>query len=118
MEIQRQNGTLSVRGLRELTAANARDLRSAVGTALAPDLERIEIDLSLTDCVDSCGVGALLSLYQNANEINRNGGVALRLLNPQPPVRQMIELTRMHHLFEIVPANGNPESVSEPKVTP
>jgi len=30
----------------------------------------------------------------------------LRLLNLQPPVQQMFELTRMHHLFEIVSRNG------------
>ena len=109
MEIQRQNGTLSVRGLRELTTANARNFRNAVGAALAPELESIEIELSQTGLVDSGGVGALLSVYHTANGMNHNGGVALRLLNPQPPVRQLFELTRMHHVFEIVPANDLPK---------
>lgn len=102
MEIQRQNGTLSVRGLRELNAASARAVRDKIGVALAPDLKRIEIDLSQTDFVDSAGVGALWSLFRAANAINQNGGVALRLLNPQPPVQQMLELTRMHRVFEII----------------
>lgn len=98
-----------MRGLRDLSAAGAQDLRSAVGTAIAPDLEHIEIDLSATDRVDCSGVGALVSLYQTANKINLNGGVTLRLLNPRPSVRQMFELTRTHHLFEIVPANFTPK---------
>jgi anti-anti-sigma regulatory factor len=34
------------------------------------------------------------------------GGVNFRLLNPQPPVQQIFELTRMHHLFEIVQRSG------------
>jgi anti-sigma B factor antagonist len=107
MEIQRQNGTLSVSGLRDLNVANAHHFRNEVGAAIAPDLERIEIDLSALDRMDCSGVGALLSLYQAANKINRNGGVSLRVLNPQAPVRQMFELTRMHQVFEIVPANGD-----------
>jgi hypothetical protein len=34
--------------------------------------------------------------------------MVLRLLNPTPPVQQMFELTRMHHLFEIVRRNEEP----------
>lgn len=109
MEIQRQNGTLSIRGLQDLNAANARDFRNEAGAAIAPDLERIDIDLSDVRSVDCRGVGALVSLYQNANKVNRNGGVALRLLNPPPPVRQMFELTRTHRLFEII-SSSSPSS--------
>lgn len=98
-----------MRGLRDLSAARVRDFRNEVGAAIAPDLERIEVDLSAVDCVDCSGVGVLVSLYQTANEINLNGGVTLRLLNPQPPVRQMFELTRTQHLFEIVPADFAPK---------
>ena len=103
MEIQRQNGTLSVAGVRELSAANARSFRNEVYAAMGRGLEHIEIDLSQTSLVDSCGLGALVSLYKAANENGNGGRVAMRLLYPQPPVQQIFELTRMHHLFEIVP---------------
>lgn len=109
MEIQSQNGTLRVRGLRDLSAANAHAFREKIGAALAPDLKHIEIDLSATAFVDCGGVGALVSVYQTANEKNRNGGVILRLLNPPPPVRQMFELTRLHQMFEIVSTSLPPE---------
>jgi len=109
MEIQLQNGTLSVRGLRDLSFANANEVRDLVSEELAPDLKRIEIDLSGIDLVDSSGVGALVSVYQIANSINLNGGVTLHLLHPQLPVQQMFELTRLHHLFEIVPAGSSPK---------
>ena len=102
MEIQRQNGTLSVGAVRELTAANARALRHEVCARIEPELKRIEIDLSQSTVVDSCGLAALVSVFKAANEKNDNGGVAILLLNPQPSVRQMLELTRLHHLFEIV----------------
>jgi anti-anti-sigma regulatory factor len=29
-------------------------------------------------------------------------GIAVRLVNPEPPVHQLLELTQMHELFEIV----------------
>lgn len=115
MEIQRQNGTLNVCGVRELSAANARTFRNEVCAHLAPELKQINIDLSQTGLVDSCGLGALVSLRKAANEQNRNGGVNVRLLHPLPPVQQMFELTRIHQLFEIVPtqiapANGTYDS--------
>ena len=106
MEIQRQNGTLSVNDVQELSAVNARWFRNEVCAALSPGLKEIEIDLSRISHVDSCGLGALVSVFKAANDRVRKETVALRLLNLQPPVQQMFELTRMHHLFEIVPRNG------------
>jgi anti-sigma B factor antagonist len=69
--------------------------------ALGRDVKAIEIDFSQTRTVDSCGLSALVSL-QKAAEESQPGGIALRLLNPCPPVQQMLELTRLHYLFEIV----------------
>jgi anti-sigma B factor antagonist len=102
MEIQRHNGTLSVGAIRELTAANARALRHEVCARIEPELDLIEIDLSQSTVVDSCGLAALVSVFKEANEKEKSRGITVRLLNPQPPVRQMLELTRLHHLFEIV----------------
>ena len=99
---------MNVSGVRELSAANARWFRNEVCARLAPGLKSIEIDLSQTGLVDSCGLGALVSLHKAANDQNRNGGVAVRLLNPLPPVQQVFELTRMHHLFEIIFPNHQP----------
>ena len=93
---------MRVHGLHELSAANARQFRNTVSAALAPELHQIDIDLSQTASVDSSGLGALLTVHRAANELNRNGGVGVRLLHPQPAVLQVFELTRMHHLFEIV----------------
>ena len=108
MEINRINGTLRVRGVRELSEANARMFRNAVCERLTPGLSTIEIDLSQTSLVDSCGLGALISVSKAANDQNRDGVVALRLVNPQPPVQQVFELTRLHRVFEIVVRNGVP----------
>ena len=106
MEIQRQNGNLRISGLSELTFANARDFRKAVAPKLDSELSEIEVDLSQTEFVDGGGLGALLALYRAANEKNPGRVVALRLLYPQPPVLQMLELTQVRHLFDVVVAEG------------
>ncbi|MEW6304974.1 MAG: STAS domain-containing protein [Verrucomicrobiota bacterium] len=104
MRIEQQGQTLNVSGIRELGAANANLFRDEVHAALPGELRMIEIDLSQTNFVDSCGLGALVSLYKRANQ--QNGGITVRLLNPTPSVQQVLELTRMHHLFEIVQRNN------------
>ena len=106
MNIRQQNGTLSVTGLRELNSANAPSFRSALASAFSPDLKRIEIDLSQTQTVDGAGLGALVSLFESANQHRRPEGVTLRLTNPTSTVQQMIELARLHHLFEVTTAQN------------
>ena len=114
MDISHQNGTLSVRGIRELNAANAHLFHSAVATALSPDLQAIEVDLSHTQVVDGAGLGALVALYETTKEQRKREGFAIRLTNPTPTVQQMIELARLHHLFEITPAGGAPDGALPP----
>jgi anti-anti-sigma factor len=109
MDISRQNGTLSVSGIRELNSANANSFRSAVATALSHDLQAVEIDLSQTRTVDGMGLGALVSLYETAKKDGNREHIAFRLTNPRPSVQQMIELARLHHLFEIAPPAGTPD---------
>jgi len=100
MNILHDDETMSVTGIRELGATNATTFRNEVYAALPLKPKAIEIDLSQTDFVDSCGLGALISVYKAA--ANRNGGVTMRLMNPTPSVQQLFELTRMHRIFEIV----------------
>ncbi len=108
MEIVHRGEALRVSGIKELGAANCNWFRDEVRAALPPKLRVIEIDLSETSFVDSCGLGALVSLHKAAAHLN--GGVAVRLVNPTPPVQQVFELTRMHRLFEIVKrSNGCPD---------
>jgi anti-sigma B factor antagonist len=100
MKILKQDKTVSVSEIKELCAANSNSFRDEVRAALPLELMAVEIDLSETSFVDSCGLGALIAVQKTA--CGRNGGVAIRLLNPTPPVQQIFELTRMHRLFEIV----------------
>ena len=98
MKIQDQGETLRVSAVKELGAANSNAFRDWVRANMIDAHRNIEIDLSETTFLDSCGLGALISLHKAVQ--SRQGGV--RLLSPQPQVDQILSLTRMHHIFDIV----------------
>jgi anti-sigma B factor antagonist len=100
MKIHDSGDILTVTNIKELAAGNAEAFRDEVRGALASDIKAIEIDLSDTDFIDSCGLGALISLYKSVNDGNET--VPVRLLNPTSSVQQLFELTRLHRVFEIV----------------
>jgi anti-anti-sigma factor len=106
MKIQRQNGTLSVQDLQELSAANARSFPGEICASELAGLKHVEIDLSKIHFVDGYGLGALAALYVALNKPDAGSPVIIRLLHPQPPVQQVLELARLHHIFEIIPRNG------------
>ena len=83
----------------DLDAEAADAMRTEVRANLV-NLRAIEIDLSRTEFLDSSGLGGLVSLQKLAN--SQNGGVPVRVINPTPAIQQLLELTRLHRLFEIV----------------
>ena len=98
MKLQSNGDTLRISSLKELNATNANALRDEARAAFTSKQRHIEIDLSQTAAVDSCGLGALVALHKTVS----NHGGALRLLNPTPAVQQILELTRMHRIFEVI----------------
>lgn len=93
-----EDGGLLVTGLTELAASNAGRVRDGIRAALPPGCRRLDLDLSQTRFVDSSGLGTLIALHKT---LRSNGG-ELRVLYPTPGVIQILELTRLHGLFEIV----------------
>jgi anti-anti-sigma factor len=65
-----------------------------------PQSRAIEIDLSQTEFFDSSGLGGLVSVHSLAS--SHNGGIPVRVVNPTPAIQQLLELTRVHRLIEIV----------------
>lgn len=98
MKLQTDGDTLRITAIKELIASSANLFRDEARRAFVDGQLNIEVDLSQTAVVDSCGLGALVALHKSASS---RGGV-LRLLNPNPAVQQILELTRMHRIFEIV----------------
>ncbi|HUL51406.1 MAG TPA: STAS domain-containing protein [Candidatus Nitrosotalea sp.] len=98
MNIRVEGDTVNVDGIKELSAANSNQFKDKVRDAMKDSLKNIQIDLSQAVFLDSCGLGALISLHKTV--CTRNGVVRLR--NPAPPVLQILELTRMHRIFEVL----------------
>lgn len=99
MKIQsRDDQTLEVGGILELDASNAARVRDDIRAAITPAHTALEIDLSAITFLDSSGLGALIALHKTLR--SQNG--TLRLVNPTPSANQIIELTRLHRVFEIV----------------
>jgi anti-sigma B factor antagonist len=99
MNIESPDGlTLRVSGLTELAAANAAHVRDSIRAALHADSTALEVDLSETTFLDSSGLGALIALHKTMRSRNR----ILRILKPGPSVMQVLELTRLHRLFEVI----------------
>ena len=98
MNTEPNNTTLIVSGIRELTAATASDVKSQVRLHFTDGLTGIDLDCSALDFLDSSGLGTLISLQK----IARERGGSFRLLSPRPGVLQVLELTRLHRVFEII----------------
>jgi anti-sigma B factor antagonist len=98
MNITTDGDTLRVSGVYELNVKNSKLFRDEVRAKLTEAQRVIEIDLSDTMFLDGLGIAALYDLHITL--WNRTGRILL--IDPTPPAQQILELTRMHRIFEIV----------------
>lgn len=100
MHIETLSDTLRVSEVTELCSEDADLFLNQISIALPPRPASVEVDLSETEAIDISGLAALIEVYREAE--SRRPGVTLRLIDPTPPVRHLIELTRLNHVFAIV----------------
>jgi anti-sigma B factor antagonist len=99
VNIQTQDAqTLVISGLPDLTASNPVQVRDDIRAALPTTCTRLVLDFAGQATVDSRGLGLLISLHKTLR--SRSGAVCLRA--PAPAVRQILEMTRLNHIFEII----------------
>lgn len=82
----------------ELDASNAGELKRDMAPILNAN-NRVVIDLSRLQFVDSSGLGSLLSCLRT---LSAKGG-DLKLCGMTKQVRAAFELVRMHRIFDIFP---------------
>ena len=97
MRIESIGKTLVVSGLSSLNSGNAGSFRDNVRASVQPHHTRIDGDMSLTRAIDSTGLGALVSVHRFI--ASRQG--QLRLINPVPVVKKVLDLTQLSKSFEI-----------------
>ena len=98
MKIEHLDTTLCVNVAGELSAMQAADFRDSVRAALKPQETMLDVDLAQITFIDSSGLAALIALHKTM--CGRSG--KMRVLQPAPPVLQILELTRLHQVMEIV----------------
>jgi anti-sigma B factor antagonist len=80
----------------ELDAGNTAEFKRDIAPALEANT-KVVLDLSKLRFLDSSGLGSFLSCLR---KLNSNGG-DLKLCGMSPQVRTVIELVRMHRIFDI-----------------
>jgi len=88
---------VSIRGSADVNASPG--LREALMRAIEGGATRIVCDLSAADFICSDALGVLITAYLKA----RGRGGFVRLAGPQRNLREVLETTRLDHLFEIFP---------------
>jgi anti-sigma B factor antagonist len=80
-----------------LDAATAREFKTECSEHWNPGIQRLTINMAMVDFLDSSGIGALLSVYKRLTTPQS----IMRLVDVKPAVQSVLELMRMHRLFEI-----------------
>lgn len=101
MKFESRNHILRVSGLHELNASNANAFRDQTRAALQAEHHQLDIDFSEVRFLDSSGLGAMIALHKTMAA--RQGHV--RVVSPLAQVQQVLELTRMHRIFELAQEN-------------
>lgn len=98
MNIYSDNDTLVIKDLSQLTAAEAPGFRKEITRAFESPHKNADLHCDLLEFLDSTGLGVLIALNKRATE----AGGKLTLFHPRPNIIQLLELTRLQHLFHIV----------------
>ncbi|HWF18928.1 MAG TPA: STAS domain-containing protein [Verrucomicrobiae bacterium] len=102
MKIRHQGETVCISDLKELALANAAGFAEEARSAMATGAKSIVVDLSETGFLDCGGIGALIALRNNAQRDHHD--ISIRVVNPTPPVRRILQLTHLDNLLDSTPA--------------
>jgi anti-sigma B factor antagonist len=94
-EIKNQIGILRLTG--RLDAASVNTIKENVNSLIGKKIKSIVIDMDEVDFIDSSGLGSLVSCLRVVNKEDGD----IRLCSLQDQIRTLIELTRLHRVFQI-----------------
>lgn len=94
--VDRVDGTVVVRLAGELDLYNANDVREALSTAVADDPQRLVVDLSRVDFIDSTALGVLIEARSKLTN-----GRTLMLAAPGIETRRTLEVSGLARHFAI-----------------
>ncbi len=99
IQVSQEEGcrVVSLRGSADVNASPS--LRQALLGTIEAGATRIVCDLAEADFIGSDALGVLITAYLKA----RGRGGFVRLCGPRGKVREVLQTTRLDHLFEIFP---------------
>jgi anti-anti-sigma factor len=100
VEVQRLGAAAVVHVRGSAGMGQADYLRDRLEPLADPAVGVIVLDLADLEFISSAGLGALLSVRA---KLRPHGG-EIRLINPRPFVRRILETTRLDQLFAILPS--------------
>lgn len=80
-----------------IDAAVAKDFKAECEAVWSSAIKAVVIDLGQVDFIDSSGIGALLNVYKRLPPES----ASVKLINVKPVVQSVIELLRLHRIFEL-----------------
>jgi anti-sigma B factor antagonist len=94
-EIINKTGVLKLSG--RLDAASVKIFKDTVASLVKKEIRNVVVDMKDVEFIDSSGLGSLVSCLRIVN----NEGGDIRLSSLQNQIRGLLELTRMHRVFQI-----------------
>jgi len=82
---------------RKFDITMATEFRRQLNAHWTDDIDDVRVDFSKVEFIDSSGVGALVSVHKRLAEKGR----AVTIVNPCPAVLSVIELLRLHRVFNL-----------------
>jgi anti-anti-sigma factor len=95
LEVERQPAMTLVRCAGKVIIESCSLFSNTVRPLILED-KPIRVDLSKVTQVDSVGIGTFVGVWASA----KNNGGDLKFANPSLQVRDLVEITRLHDMFE------------------
>jgi anti-sigma B factor antagonist len=96
---QDRDGVLVVSPRGEIDVYTAPELKEQAASAIEEGADRVVIDMSDVDFMDSSGLGVLVSLLKRVRE----AGGSIRLVIPDERILKIFRITALDEVFDIDP---------------
>jgi anti-sigma B factor antagonist len=97
LQVERRTDAAVVKISGSVSMAEAEKLRASLEALAAERVPLIVLDLNEMDFISSLGLGAIISGHLKC----RHHQGQIRLVRPTPPVRELLETTRLNKLFGV-----------------
>ncbi|NMA95601.1 MAG: STAS domain-containing protein [Clostridiales bacterium] len=97
MNTKRGNGDIRIELMDDITFANASRLKKEMLRQIDEDVERVIINISQVEFMDSSGIGVLISLYK----IVESMGGQLIIEHPNLGVQKLFEMTKLDEILDV-----------------